>query len=61
MPEFLQQHLKPAAMAEALAALLDNPAARARQLSRFAPVRDALRRDAAVTSAAAIAALIDGR
>lgn len=60
VPEFLQQHLRPAAMAEALAVLLRDPAARARQLASFAPVRAELRRDAAAASAAAIARLIQG-
>ncbi len=61
VPEFLQQHLQPAAMAEALQVLLDDPAARERQLAQFAPVRAELRRNAAQASAAAIAELIAGR
>lgn len=61
VPEFLQQQLQPGPVADALARLLSDPAARERQLRAFAPVRAELRRDAAATSAAAIARLIDGR
>lgn len=58
VPEFLQQHLQPEAMAAALQALLGNPAARERQLAQFGPVREELRRNAAQSSAAAIAGLL---
>lgn len=61
VPELLQQHLRPAALADALAQLLADPAARERQRSQFAPVRAELRRNAAQASAAAIAELIAGR
>lgn len=61
VPEFLQQHLQPAAMAEALVPLLGDPAAAGRQRAQFADVRSELRRNAAQASAAAIAALISAR
>ncbi len=61
VPEFLQQHLQPSAMADALQALLTDAAARDRQLSRFAAVRSELRRNAAQASAQAIAELIAAR
>lgn len=61
VPEFLQSGLQPEAMAAALLALLDDPAARERQLAQFAPVRAELRRNAAEASAAAIAGLIAAR
>lgn len=61
VPEFLQQHLQPAAMADALAQLLADPAARERQRAQFATVRAELRRNAAQASATAIAELIAGR
>ena len=61
VPEFLQQHLQPAAMADALAQLLADPAAAERQRTQFGAVRVELRRNAAQASAAAIAELIAGR
>lgn len=61
VPEFLQQHLQPAAMADALAQLLADPPARERQRAQFATVRAELRRNAAQASATAIAELIAGR
>ena len=61
VPEFLQQHLQPEAMAAALAVLLEDPLACQRQLGQFSAVRHELSRNAAQASAAAITDLIEGR
>lgn len=58
VPEFIQTAATPANFAAALAVLLRDPAARARQCAAFAPVRETLRRDAADRAASAIAGLL---
>lgn len=59
VPEYLQDAAQPAVMAETLRALIQEQPARDRQLAQFGAVREELRRNAALASAEAIAALLD--
>ncbi len=61
VPEFLQDAVQPAAMADALQRLLVDDAARQAQLAQFDAVRGVLRQNAAEASARAIAELIEKR
>lgn len=58
VPEHIQETATPEALAPAVLALLQDPAARQRQLDQFAAVREELKRDAATRGAAAIAQLL---
>lgn len=58
VPEYLQDAVQPAVMAETLRTLIQDPQARGRQLAQFGAVRTELTRNAAQASAAAIAELI---
>ncbi|MFA5939397.1 MAG: lipid-A-disaccharide synthase [Sinimarinibacterium sp.] len=58
VPELLQEAAKPEALGAAVLKLLQDPAARQRQLAQFADVRAALRRDAARRAAEAILDLL---
>lgn len=59
VPEILQDAVTADALATAVLPLLDDPKARQRQLAQFGAVRAELRRNAADTAAAEIAALLD--
>jgi lipid-A-disaccharide synthase len=58
VPEYLQEQAEAGHLGPAVLELLSQPAARARQTSQFAAVRQELRRGAADSAAAAIAGLI---
>lgn len=59
IPEYLQQACTPDRLAEGLASLLSNPAARAAQIGRFAAVLATLRPPAGLPSEAAAEAILD--
>jgi lipid-A-disaccharide synthase len=58
VPEFLQEQASPENLGRAVLQLLQQPAARQRQLAQFAAVRVELKRDAAARAAQAIASLL---
>lgn len=58
VPELIQETAVPDHLVPAVLSLLQDPAARRRQLDQFAAVREELRRDAAARGAAAIAQLL---
>lgn len=58
VPEYLQEHCVPSALATATAALLKPPSAGARQTAHFARVRAELKREAGALAATAIAGLL---
>jgi lipid-A-disaccharide synthase len=58
VPELIQAAATPSGLGAEVLKLLDDPAARERQLVRFASIRAALKQDAAARGAAAIAELL---
>jgi lipid-A-disaccharide synthase len=61
VPELLQEKATPAALAAALAGLLDDKDRCERQVARFAGFHRELRRDTAATAAQAVLEMLDGR
>jgi lipid-A-disaccharide synthase len=61
VPELLQDEATPAALAEALLALLRDTGAQQRQRERFAEFHQLLRRNAAERAAEAVLGVLDGR
>lgn len=59
VPEFVQDRATPGRLAEALRALLDDPAARSRQVERFRKIHELLRKNTAEVAADTVLKVLD--